>query len=69
MKKSSRSTVILFGVCAVIWTVRAILDVIYQTYSVSVFAFVLDLLCALLWIAAFIGNLKKYRAQQADEEK
>ncbi len=69
MKKTSRSTVILFGVCAVIWTVRAIFDVIYQTYNISVFTFVLNLICALLWIAAFIRWLKRYRAQQADEEK
>ena len=46
MKKPSRLTVILFGVCAVIWTIRAILEVAYQTYNDSVFWFILNVLCA-----------------------
>ncbi|MBQ9855072.1 MAG: hypothetical protein IJO53_02670 [Clostridia bacterium] len=66
MKKPSRLTVILFGVCAVIWTIRAILEVAYQTYNDSVFWFILNVLCAVLWIAAFILNLKRYRANEED---
>ncbi|MBQ3170042.1 MAG: hypothetical protein IJB99_09815 [Clostridia bacterium] len=66
MKKPSRLTVILFGVCAVIWTIRAILEVAYQTYNDSVFWFILNVLCAVIWIAAFILNLKRYRANEED---
>ena len=66
MKKPSRLTVILYGVCAVIWTIRAILEVAYQTYKDSVFWFVLNVLCAVIWIAAFVVNLKRYRANQED---
>ena len=66
MKKPSRLTVILFGVCTVIWTIRAILEVAYQTYNDSVFWFVLNVLCAVIWIAAFVVNLKRYRANQED---
>jgi len=69
MKKTSRSTVILFGVCAVIWTVRAVVDVFNQIYNESIFLFMLDWLCALLWVAAFVGILRKYRSAQADTEK
>ena len=66
MKKPSRLTVILYGVCAVIWTITAILKVAYQTYNDSVFWFVLNVLCAVIWIAAFVVNLKRYRVNQED---
>ena len=66
MKNPSRLTVILFGMCAVIWTIRAILDVAYQTYNDSVIWFVLNVLCAVIWIAVFVVTLKKYRANQED---
>lgn len=64
MKRASHLTVILCGLCAVIWTVRAILEVFYQTYNYSVFGFVLNVLCAVVWIGAFIVNLKKYRSNR-----
>lgn len=62
MKKVSRLSVILYAVCAVIWTIRAILEIIYKTYNDSVFWFVMNILCAALWIAAFIVNVKRYRS-------
>ena len=64
MKKPSRLTVALFGVCAAIWTFRAILEVFYRTYHDSVFWFVLNVLCAVVWVGAFIVNLKKYQSHQ-----
>ncbi len=67
MKKSSRLTVILFGICAVIWTIRAILDVVYRTYSDTVFWFILNILCAIIWIAAFVINLKRYRSNKGEQ--
>lgn len=35
--KPSRVTLVLYAVCALIWTIRAIFEVIYQTYNDSVF--------------------------------
>ncbi len=67
MKKPSRLTIILFGACAVIWTIRAILEVVYQTYNDSVFGFVLNVLCAVIWIAAFVVNLKRYRSNKDEQ--
>ena len=64
MKQPRRLAVILFGVCAVIWTIRAVLEVVYQTYNDSVFGFVLNVLCAVIWIAAFVINLKRYRSNK-----
>lgn len=61
-KTVNRIGVILYAVCAVLWTVRAILEVIYKTYNDSVFLFVLNILCAVVWILAFVVNLKRYRS-------
>ena len=69
MKKISRLTLILFGSCAVIWTVRAVMEIIYQTYQDSVFWFVMNMLCAVLWIAAFIVNLVRYSRQDDDKSQ
>lgn len=66
MNKPTRLTVAIFGACAVIWTIRAILEVVYQTYNYSVFWFVLNVLCAVIWIAAFVVNLKRYRSNKGD---
>ncbi len=66
MKKTSRLAVILYALCAILWSVRAILEVIYQKYNDSIFWFVLNILCALIWIAAFIVNLKRYRSDKEE---
>lgn len=66
MKNPSRLTVILYAVCAVVWTMRAIQEVIYQTYNNSVFWFVLDILCTVIWIAAFVVTLKRYHSYKED---
>lgn len=66
MKKPSRFVVILYGACAVIWTARAVLEVVYQTYYDSVFWFVLNILCALLWIGAFFVSLRRYRFNKSE---
>ncbi|MBQ8024895.1 MAG: hypothetical protein IJ259_00510 [Oscillospiraceae bacterium] len=62
MGKPKLVTVILCGLAATIWTVRAILGVVYQEYRDSVFWFILNVLCAVIWIAAFIKWLKIYRS-------
>ncbi len=60
MKKPGIGVVILYGICAVIWTARAILEIVYQTYNDSVFWFALNTLCSPLWIIAFILCLKSF---------
>ena len=62
MEKPKLVTVILYGLAASLWTVRAILGVAYQEYSDSVFWFVLNVLCAVIWIAVFIKWLIIYRS-------
>lgn len=67
MKKPSLSMVILDGICAVAWTAKTIVEIVYQTYLDSVFWFVLNMLCGLLWIGAFVVNLKRYCSGRTDE--
>ncbi len=60
MKIPSCLGLFLYGMCAVIWTVRATLEIVFKTYNYSIFWFVMNILCAALWIVAFFVNLKRY---------
>ena len=62
MKKTSLAAVILVGLAAVIWTIRVVLEIVLKTYNESVFLFVLNVLCSVVWIVSFIVNLKRYRS-------
>ena len=64
MKKPKRTTLALYGLCAVIWTFRIILSIVYQEYNYAFGFFVLNILTALLWIAAFIKWTLKYRSDK-----
>jgi len=66
MKKTSYLNMIIFGLCAIIWIIRVILDIVYQTYSNSVFGFILNILCAVVWSAAFILEFKRYRSNKKE---
>lgn len=60
MKKTSCLSVILYGMCAIIWTVRVIVDIVLKTYNDSVFLFVLNIFCAVIWICSFFILLTRY---------
>ena len=68
MKNEGRLAVILLGLCSAIWTIRVIYDVIYQTYNGSTFGFVLNIICAMTWIASFIVNLKRYNSNKKKDK-
>ena len=67
MKKTSLAAVILGGLAAVIWTIRAVLEIVLKTYNESVFLFVLNVLCSVVWIVSFIVNLKRYRSNRENK--
>ena len=67
MKKTSLAAVILVGLAAVIWTIRAVLEIVLKTYNESVFLFVLNVLCSVVWIVSFIVNLKRYRSNRENQ--
>lgn len=67
MKKTSLVAVILVGLAAVIWTIRAVLEIVLKTYNESVFLCVLNVLCSVVWIVSFIVNLKRYRSNRENK--
>ena len=67
MKKTSLAAVIRVGLAAVIWTIRAVLEIVLKTYNESVFLFVLNVLCSVVWIVSFIVNLKRYRSNRENK--
>lgn len=67
MKKTSLAAVILVGLAAVIWTIKAVLEIVLKTYNESVFLFVLNVLCSVVWIVSFIVNLKRYRSNRENK--
>lgn len=64
MKNFNKLLVILSAVCAIISIIQIILNIAFGTYNDSAVIFVLNLLCAILWTAAFILNLKVYRSKK-----
>lgn len=67
MKKTSLAAVILVGLAAVIWTIRVVLEIVLKTYNESVFLFLLNVLCSVVWIVSFIVNLKRYRSNRENK--
>ena len=67
MKKTSLAAVILVGLAAVLWTIRVVLEIVLKTYNESVFLFVLNVLCSVVWIVSFIVNLKRYRSNRENK--
>ena len=63
MKKPRPITIILYAICAAVWSIRAIAAIVFREYESSVFLFVLNTLCAVIWIVAFVIQLKAYRAR------
>lgn len=58
-------SVILYGLGAVIWSVRAvfdILEIINHTSMHSTIWVVGDVLCSIIWIAAFVVQVRRYRS-------
>lgn len=64
MKKPKRITLVLYGLCAVIWSLGVIIGVMYKEYDYSFGFFILNVLAALVWIAAFVKWMLKYRSKK-----
>lgn len=64
MKKPKRITVILYGLCAVVWTLRVIFGIAQEEYDYNSVFFLLNVLIAFIWIAAFVRWMLKYRSEK-----
>ena len=67
MKKPSRFSLVLYGACAVLWIIKVIGDIVNQTVYVPGSLFVLNVLCAVMWVVCFVVNLKRYLSNQEEE--
>ena len=70
MKLSSKNRlalVILTGLCAAIWTVRTVLDIIAKEYQAEGSGFTLQVIWNLLWFVIFANQLILYRKLKAEE--
>ena len=68
MKKPKLITLVLYGLCAVIWSLRVIIGVMYKEYDYSFGFFILNVLAALVWIAAFVKWMLKYRSKKMNSD-
>lgn len=57
-------TLKLYAVCAIIWTLTTIISIIRKLYIDSLFLFVMNMLCAVLWMIAFIAELKRNKSER-----
>ena len=64
MRKQTTFTVFLYGLNALLWTIKAIANVIYQQYSNYELGAVLGIFNALLWNISFFVALKRYRSKE-----
>ena len=62
MTKPKLSMVIMYGVCALLWIARTVLDIINREYNYSSFTFVLNIICAVMWTIVFVTWLIRYRS-------
>ena len=64
-KKPSLLLLLLCAFCAVVWTASVLWRLIRGTYRGSLAGLGVDALCALILIAVFLLQMKRYRAWNA----
>ena len=67
MKKTKRTALVLYGLCAVMWMIRVITGVVHKEYNDSVGFFILNVFTAFIWIAIFVVWMLKYRSGKDKE--
>ena len=67
MKNKKLINVILFGLCAVIWIIRVITGVVYKEYENSLWIFITNAVCAVIWVCTFIIYLVRYRSDNDEK--
>lgn len=67
MKKGDIISLVCSGICAILWTIRVIMDLVSQAYLNSGFTFFLHLLCGVLWTIYFVVSLKRYYSAKKEQ--
>ena len=66
---SPKTAMILYGVCAVLWTALVVMDVMNRTYTEDIAMFALKVICLPVWIAGFVVMCKRYLKSKDEEKK
>ncbi len=73
MKKENKNVgltaFILYVLCAVIWSVRLVLEILDHSYRGSEFRIGMDVLCVGLWIVAAIVQYRRYRTEKEKKDE
>lgn len=64
MKNPKRHTLVLYGLCTLVWTLRVIVGIADKEYDYDSVFFLLNVLTAFIWVAAFIRWMIKYRSEK-----
>ena len=67
MKKTRLISVIIDGLCAIVWSVNVICGLVSKAYLTSSFSFIIDVLCAVCWIAAFVLRLVELKKSHKED--
>lgn len=69
MKKQAIIKLVLAALACVIWIVVAILEFFEKYYTSNATLFVMHLICAIVWIAAFFANLRRYLKEKKNPDQ
>lgn len=64
MKKSKDATLVIYGACALIWTILTLMKIPRYTQDNSIILLILNAACAVLWIVAFVIRYRELRRNQ-----
>lgn len=64
MKKPKDPTLVIYGACALIWTILTLMKIPGYMQDNSIILLILNAVCAVLWIIAFMLRYRELRRNQ-----
>lgn len=64
MKKPKDSALVIYGACALIWTTLTLTKIPRYMEDNSIILLILNAVCAVLWIVAFVLRCRELRRNQ-----
>lgn len=64
MKKPKDPTLVIYGACALIWTILTLMNLPRYIQGNSILFLILNAVCAVLWIVVFVLRYRELRRSQ-----
>lgn len=64
MKKPKDPTLVIYGACALIWTILTLMKLPRYIQGNSILLLILNAVCAVLWIVVFVLRYRELRRSQ-----